>query len=397
MTPSKQEQCEHGIHVLPSAGVAGTLEGQDHLAVCSQCASLQRDFNTLASALDWWAVEKPDPARWSNLSGDVLAEIAIQKSTAACPDFEGHLISEASEDILDPELESHLASCENCQRRFEEFRAIHKLLDLPPVPRPDPVRWNGLKARVLDAVATANKPKNVFALYFPRVFLKVAAAVLLLLTGALAGRSWPTPPPSLQALNKLRRNANVAFEKQDWQTAESLLQQIVQDGSESETGHALVNRSLSDLEALRRFMRLPKAHGPREQSLAQFIYHYPASVITAKAIAEYGHLKSLKKRPMQKAPQRKGIENFDPMPQPDPQLALAFSKIPAVIGPKGFQAILIKAKEPWLRNAAHVQIALLELNNDNIDAACKELRLIEGSSPASRFAQEQLEILERRE
>ena len=85
------------------------------------------------------------------------------------------------------------------------------------------------------------------------------------------------------------------------------------------------------------------------------------------------------------------------MPQPDPQLALAFSKIPAVSGPKGFQAILIKAKEPWLRNAAHVQIALLELNNDNIDAACKELRLIEGSSPASRFAQEQLEILERRE
>jgi hypothetical protein len=394
MTPSSRDCCHQSVHVLPLCHKTDSKNSADflqHLDRCEECQSLREDFDVLAKALNWLEVPDPSPSRWTNLRSDVLSKIALEESTAACPDFEAQIVADSSEECIDTELEDHLKACDNCSNSLHEVQVVKQLLDMAPVPEPDPKRWRGLKSRVLEAVHPAPRP-----LIFPTLLLKVAAAVLLMFTGALLASMWPSRAPSLLLLNQLHSKANRAFDKQDWSDAEKLLQTIVQEGSQSQEGHPVVAQSLSELEALRRFMDLPHGARARKQGLARFIYQFPYSRLTGKAIAEYTHLQSIRKKAQKRAGPRKGIERIDPMPQPDPEMALAFyDNIKAIKDPRGYQAILIKSNvEPWLRNAAYVQLALHEMSNNNPKAARKELELISGQSPASRFAEEQLEILE---
>lgn len=397
MTPSNLDSCIESIHVLPnSVHKDGELSEEflTHRLSCKECQSLQSDFDIVGKALLKIEVPEPCPTRWSNLPGDVLSEIALQQSTEACPDFDAQIVSDSGENVLSPDLEQHLADCENCQTRLSEVKALQKLLDLAPVPRPNPERWNGLKDAVLASVESKQVQQFSQPLRFPTFLLKCAAAVLLIFTGAFVATLWPSAPATQKQLAAIRLDANKAMEQHKWNKAERLLQKIIKDGSSSEESHELVTESHDDLKALWRFIKLPSDAKSREQGLAKIIYDFPASRVTAKAIAEYTHLKSIKKpRTKAKGPKKSGIENFDPMPQPDPQLALAFNKIPALKGPKAFQAILIRAKEPWLKDAARVQLALLKLRSNDFEAARSELEKVQGRSPASRFAQRELERL----
>ncbi|MDF1663680.1 MAG: hypothetical protein P1V97_18065 [Planctomycetota bacterium] len=396
MTPSNLDSCIESIHVLPSSvHKDGELSEEflTHRLSCKECQSLQSDFDLVGKALLKLEVPEPCPTRWSNLPADVLSEIALQQSTEACPDFEADIVSDSGEKLISPDLEKHLADCENCQTRMNEVKALQKLLDLAPIPRPSPERWNGLKDSVLASVQSKKPQSNLQPIRFPSFLMKCAAAFLLIFTGAFVATLWPSAAVSQKQLAEIRLDANTALEQHKWEEAERLLQKIIKDGSSSEESHELVTESHDDLKALWRFIKLPSNAKSREQGLAKIIYDFPASRVTAKAIAEYTHLKSLKKRPSKAQGPRKGIENFDPMPQPDPQLALAFNKIPALKGTKAFQAILIRSKEPWLKDAARVQLALLKLRSNDFDAARLELEKVQGRSPASRFAQRELERL----
>ena len=396
MKASNHDSCLESIHVLPSAVQhTGELTPEfiEHRRSCQECQSLQADFDLVAKALSLVEVPEPCPARWSNLQGDILSEMALQQSTEACPDFEASIIADSGEADLSPDLEAHLRDCENCRTRLSEMKTLQAMLDLAPVPKPSPERWNGLKESVLASVQESAPTKRPQPLIFPSFLLKCAAAVLLVFTGAFVATLWSNKPVSQEQLAQIRMDAHQALEKHEWNRAEKLLQKIIKEGSEREESHELVTESHDDLKALWRFVKLPKDAKSREQGLAKIIYEFPASRVTAKAIAEYTHLRSLKKRAGKAPGPKKGIENFDPMPQPDPQLALAFNKIPALKGTKAFQAILIKAKEPWLKDAARVQLALLKLRSNDLEAARSELEKVQGRSPASRFAQRELERL----
>ncbi|MBI4577872.1 MAG: tetratricopeptide repeat protein [Planctomycetes bacterium] len=83
-------------------------------------------------------------------------------------------------------LEAHLKDCPRCASAREDLRRVGQALDTVPVPMPPPERWDGLAAQVLALAAVPAGRRRGSISSLARPGLVRAAAVLLLVAGALA-------------------------------------------------------------------------------------------------------------------------------------------------------------------------------------------------------------------
>lgn len=262
------------------------------------------------------------------------------------------------------------------------------LLTLNRVPPPDPERWFGLKSRVLAAtqgqVSESNEPAPAAMVLAPsrRPFagwlVRLAAALLLILSGVWVSHLWHDRPLSRSQLVSWQQKAHEAMIQGHWKQAEASLQSVVQAGSRRRDCHDLVTSSLLELEAVRRYQSLSTG-GSRREQLKIFIYEFPGTQITPLALLEYDRLS------------KKGatLKDFEDFPKPDRSATVLRRNLR-----QNDYLTFIKSPEPWLRDAARLQKALLDLKSGELEQARRTLELIHGRSPAAREAQIRLEKLD---
>lgn len=90
------------------------------------------------------------------------------------------------------EVEAHLAACNVCRTRAEDFRRLWAVLDEVPVQEPSPAFDARLRARIAAEPARS----NVWSWLVPSPRLALAASLLLLLSVWISSLPPATPQPS---------------------------------------------------------------------------------------------------------------------------------------------------------------------------------------------------------
>jgi hypothetical protein len=96
----------------------------------------------------------------------------------------------------------HLASCDACRRKLEELRAVVARMGRMEgggVPEPSPLVWDGLSARVSDAVAAEGAPRRSWfdVWSWPRVLVPIGAVAAAVILAVALNRQAPVQAPAL--------------------------------------------------------------------------------------------------------------------------------------------------------------------------------------------------------
>lgn len=344
----------------------------------------------LAAALDLVPVPDPDPARWSLLAERVAERLALGED-GPCAEWEPRLAEAASgspEAAASGELAAHLESCAGCRRALEDFAAVSDAMDLASVPRPSAARWSGLKGRVLAEVAAPAAPLRLATRRrWASGLLRLAAAVALIACGAALAQLWPRAPMTARSLEALRGRAERALEDGLLARAEDDLARLVVEGTRRGDRAAVVAEAHDELAALRAYrglLREPRER--REPALARFILGHPAARVTRRALGSYARLRA------RRAVATEGgheLDKIDPIPAPQPGVA---HRIPR-LATHGEVVAMTRGGEPWLRDAARLQLAALALRTGRRDEASEILESLEGASAEAVIARGKLRRL----
>jgi hypothetical protein len=262
------------------------------------------------------------------------------------------------------------------------------LLDQDPVPEPSPERWRRLKQDVLSEVGITSRkrsvPPSAAAAWWTRP-ARLAAGFALIAAGALGAQLLPWQRFDARELGELEQQAHRQLDLGDLGGARAAHSRIVEHGAPLPRAQGMVSAALAELTALRAYQALPRTSKQRQAALAQFIYRYPAARATFGAMAELrgGQTKRAGR------PTSDSLERFDDFPKLSSDKAFVLRPFTN----KGEFVQPGRPAEPWLQNAANVQLALLELDGGDEAAARSYLQRVEGPGPAARFAEETLERL----